>query len=267
VNVAGLDDNVFSDTLFGHVTGAFTGAEKARQGMVRSAAGGTLFLDEIGDLSLASQIKLLRLIQEQEYFPLGADTPLRAETRIVVATNVDLEKEMEEGRFRKDLFYRLNAHHIHLPPLRQRKEDIPTLLQQFLGKASEELGKATPTVPEELYILLNNYPFPGNIRELQGMAYEAMSLHSRGKLGLDLFYRIMEIDVESRKAVDPPQEQKLLQFSDRLPSLEEAGHLLVHEALRRCEGNQTMAARLLGISRQALAKRLKKAGSEPTGNV
>ncbi len=258
VNVAGLDDTMFSDTLFGHVAGAFTGADKPRKGMLESAGGGTLFLDEIGDLSLASQLKLLRLVQEEEYFPLGADSPRRSSARLIVATNVNLEAAVAAGNFRKDLYYRLNAHHVHLPPLRQRKEEIPVLLQQFLETAAHEQDKRVPAVPEELYVLLNNYDFPGNVRELQGMVYEAVSLHSRGKLSLETFYSAMGIDTDHPVRVAHHPEEALLRFSERLPSLEEAGHLLVMEALRRCEGNQSMAARMLGISRQALAKRLKK---------
>ncbi|MEJ2200464.1 MAG: sigma-54 dependent transcriptional regulator, partial [Desulfuromonadaceae bacterium] len=125
LNVAGLDDTVFSDTLFGHFRGAFTGADKIRAGMIDQARGGVLFLDEIGDLSPESQVKLLRLLQEGEYFPLGSDIPKQSDARIVVATNQDLKQLQAEGRFRKDLYYRLMVHHVHIPPLRDRKEDIP----------------------------------------------------------------------------------------------------------------------------------------------
>jgi len=124
VNVAGLDDNVFADTLFGHRKGAFTGADQARSGLVEQATGGTLFLDEIGDLSAASQVKLLRLLQDGEYFPLGSDVAKRSDARVVVATNQDLQHLQDPGRFRKDLYYRLCAHHVHIPPLRERCEDL-----------------------------------------------------------------------------------------------------------------------------------------------
>lgn len=143
VNVAGLDDNVFADTLFGHVRGAFTGAENIRKGMIETAAEGTLFLDEIGDLSSASQVKLLRLLQNGEYYPLGSDQPKQMTARVVVATHADLEAKMAAGEFRRDLYYRLYSHHVHLPPLRDRKEDLPLLLEHFLTEAAFKLGKKT----------------------------------------------------------------------------------------------------------------------------
>jgi len=258
VNVAGLDDNVFADTLFGHLPGAFTGADKVRKGMVESAAGGTLFLDEIGDLSPASQVKLLRLLQEEEYHPLGADKPLRSSARIVVATNVDLAQAYHQREFRQDLFYRLNAHHVQLPPLRQRTEDLPLLLERFLSEAAEKLGKTAPTPPDELLGLLRTYAFPGNIRELQGMVHEAVSLHQRGKLSLQPFYRAMGLDSGSPVSRVKVESTSPVSFGETLPTLEEVGDLLVEEAMRRAEGNQSRAARLLGITRQGLAKRLKK---------
>ncbi|RLB74523.1 MAG: sigma-54-dependent Fis family transcriptional regulator, partial [Deltaproteobacteria bacterium] len=145
VNVAGLDDNVFADTLFGHVRGAFTGADNVRKGMIEKAAGGTLFLDEIGDLSSASQVKLLRLLQNGEYYPLGSDQPKQMSARVVVATHADLDAKMAAGEFRRDLYYRLYSHHVHLPPLRERKDDLPLLLEHFLAEAALKLGKKKPT--------------------------------------------------------------------------------------------------------------------------
>lgn len=258
VNVAGLDDNVFADTLFGHLPGAFTGADKLRKGMVESAAGGTLFLDEIGDLSHASQVKLLRLLQEGEYYPLGADKPQRSSARIVVATNIDLAEAQQEGRFRRDLFFRLKSHHVHLPPLRERSEDLPLLLEAFLARAAEQLGKTCPTSPPELQGLLRTYAFPGNIRELQGMVSEAVSLHQRGKLSLEPFYRAMGLDPAASAVQLSVDGGAPVSFGQRLPTLDEVGDLLVSEAMERAEGNQSRAARLLGITRQGLAKRLKK---------
>ena len=177
VNIAGLDDNVFADTLFGHRKGAFTGADQTRSGLVEQASGGTLFLDEIGDLSPASQVKLLRLSQDGEFFPLGSDVAKRSDARVLVATNQDLEFLQSSGRFRKDLYYRLCAHHVHLPPLRERREDLPLLIDYFLETASQTLGKKKPTPPKELFILLSTYHFPGNIRELQSMVLDAVSSH------------------------------------------------------------------------------------------
>src|SRR5262249_35879912 len=147
VNVAGLDDVMFSDTLFGHTRGAFTGADRARDGLVSSAAAGTIFLDAIGDLSVASQVKLLRLLQDGSFYPPGADRPRQSRARVVVATNADVPQAVGTGRFRKDLYYRLRTHHVHLPPLRSRQGDIPILVDHFVEKAARQLGKETPTVP------------------------------------------------------------------------------------------------------------------------
>ena len=134
VNVAGIDENTFSDTLFGHVKGAFTGADRARQGLIEQASGGTLFLDEIGDLCKNSQVKLLRVIQNRDYFPLGSDVAKLADVRIIVATNKNIEDLKNEGQFRSDLFHRLRTHHIAIPPLRDRKDDIPVLFDYFLPR-------------------------------------------------------------------------------------------------------------------------------------
>ena len=263
VNVAGLDDNVFADTLFGHRKGAFTGADQARGGLVEQAAGGTLFLDEIGDLSAASQVKLLRLLQDGEYFPLGSDVAKRSDARVVVATNQDLRHLQDPGRFRKDLYYRLCAHHVHIPPLRERCEDLPALVDHFLERASEALGKKKPTPPSELFTLLATYSFPGNVRELQSMIYDAVSGHRSGKLSLDVFkvhLRKNHTAPGGHGETFRPAENALLSFCDRLPTLKEGERLLVSEALRRAKGNQAVAALTLGISRQALNKRLKQKG-------
>ncbi len=256
VNVAGLDDNVFADTLFGHARGAFTGAETARGGMLEAAGAGIFFLDEIGDLSLASQVKLLRLLQEGEYFPLGADQPRQSRARIVVATHQDLAARQAAGSFRKDLYFRLRTHHLHLPPLRERPEDIPLLLDHFLEMAAQELGKRKPTPPQELAQLLATYNFPGNVRELRAMVYDAVSAHQGRVLSMESFRRAI-----GRQETAPPAPAattNLFAAAERLPSLGEAGNLLVAEAMRRAQGNQTLAARLLGISQPALSKRLKQ---------
>ncbi len=263
VNAAGLDDNVFSDTLFGHVRGAFTGADQTRPGMIEQASGGTLFLDEIGDLSQPSQIKLLRLLQEDEYLPLGSDKPKKSRARIVVATNQDLKRNLAEGTFRKDLFYRLQSHQANLPPLRQRRVDIPLLLHHYLEQAAAELGRRVPTPPVELEVLLGTYHFPGNIRELKGMVYEAVSLHHTGKLSMDAFKKAIGHCCGDQALRPLPAESDddsipLLRFSERLPTIEETVNLVVEEALRRAQNNQTIAAGLLGITRPALSKRLKK---------
>lgn len=262
VNVAGLDDNVFADTLFGHSRGAFTGADGARSGMIEEAAYGTLFLDEIGDLHNESQVKLLRLLQEGEYFPLGSDKPKRLQARIVIATHQDLIEKHAAGTFRKDLYYRLRTHHVHIPQLRERKEDIPLLLQHFLELAAEDLGKKVPTVPKELLVLLANYSFPGNIRELKAMVYDAMSVHQEMMLSMKVFKKAMDetlgqVPVSAGNIVN---EENVFSQIEQLPVLHEVGNLLVAETMKRAEGNQSIACRLLGISQPALSKRLKKMG-------
>ncbi len=258
VNAAGLDDMVFSDTLFGHVRGAYTGADQPRKGLIEQAAAGTLFLDEIGDLPQASQVKLLRVLQEREYYPLGSDVAKRTDARVIVATNQDLGALQASGQFRKDLFHRLKTHHVHIPPLRQRLDDLPVLLEYFLEKAAKSLHKKTPSPPKELYALLATHAFPGNVRELEAMVSDAVANHESRMLSMAVFEaRILPgRPGESTPPAAGTGETSPLAFFDRLPTLKESASLLMAEALRRAEGNQTIAARLLGISRTALNKRI-----------
>ena len=261
VNVAGLDDSVFADTLFGHLRGAFTGAEQMRRGMVEEAAYGTLFLDEIGELSIPSQVKLLRLIQEGEFFPLGSDLPKRLKARIIVATHQNLAAKERAGSFRRDIFYRLSTHHVHLPPLRERYGDIPLLLDYFLAESAKILGKKKPTPPKELVHYLNTYAFPGNIRELKSMVFDAVSVHRDRMLSMDCFIKAVERSRHDVPEVVPPPRKNPFAGFDKLPTFSEAAAYLVRDAMDRANGNQTMAARLLGISQPALSKRLKSLGS------
>lgn len=258
VNVAGLDDTVFTDTLFGHKKGAFTGAEKSRDGLIAAATGGTLFLDEVGDLQETAQVKLLRLIQEHHYYPLGADQPRHTNARIVVATNTEVSQLLSEGRFRKDLFYRLRNHHIHIPPLRERLDDLPLLLNYFLDKSAKALKKPAPSVPSALLNLLAAYHFPGNVRELEAMVHDSVTRHQSGIVSLKSFKEAMNYTQVA--AYDEGENFKSngwpAFFSDRLPTLREAEQILINEALRRADGNQGMAAKFLGMTRQALNKRL-----------
>jgi DNA-binding NtrC family response regulator len=256
VNVAGLDDMMFSDALFGHRKGAYTGAEQTRDGMIAKAAGGTLFLDEIGDLNLTSQVKLLRLLQEGEYYPLGSDAIRRSDARIVVATNQNLRQFMAEGKFRKDLYFRLSAHQIDLPPLRERRKDIPLLLDHFLGEAAATFNKPKPAIPTELLSYLAGYHFPGNIRELRAMVFDAMVRHKRGVLSMSVFRN--QIGQHSAAVESSPAavEFPWPDGAGRFPTLKEGEKYLIEKALERARGNQGAAASSLGISRQALNQRL-----------
>lgn len=258
LNAAGLDDNLFSDTLFGHVRGAFTGADREREGLIAKAVGGTLFLDEIGDLKPASQVKLLRLLQAQSYYPIGSDVPRTADARILAATNQPLHRRMDRGKFRQDLFFRLSSHPIELPPLRERLDDLPLLLQHFIDEASQSLGRPSPRIPGELLTLLSLYDFPGNIRELRALVFNAVAQHRGGTvLALDSFQQVIKRD---RSGTEPPlthpEDGLTLAIPGRFPTLKEADIFLVDEAMRRANHNQGIAAMLLGISRQSLNRRL-----------
>jgi len=260
LNVAGLDDNLFSDTLFGHVRGAFTGADKEREGMIARAARGTLFLDEIGDLKPASQVKLLRLLQAGTYYPIGSDVPRTSDARIVAATNQQLHRRMGRGKFRQDLYFRLSSHPVELPPLRDRKDDLPLLMQHFIDEAAQSLGKVAPLPSDELLTLLSVYDFPGNIRELRALVFNAMAQHRRGQiLAMDSFQQVVKKKNDAPttgKGSHSPQTGPPIIIPGQLPTLKQADRFLVEEAMRRASNNQGIAATLLGISRQSLNRRL-----------
>ena len=259
VNVAGLDDNVFADTLFGHKKGAFTGADQSRSGLIEQAAGGTLFLDEIGDLSTTSQVKLLRLLQDGEFFPLGSDIAKHTDARVVVATNQNLQTLQESGKFRKDLYYRLRAHHIHIPPLRERDEDLPILVNHFLEKASKALGKQKLMPPEELFSVLATYPLPGNIRELESMIFDAVTSCKTERLSLESFRSYIgqsepATKIEGQSVAASTLKEKM----DTISQMTEKQMII--EALNKTNQNRTKAAELLGISRRTLQNKIKEYG-------
>jgi DNA-binding NtrC family response regulator len=262
VNVAGLDDTMFSDTLFGHRKGAFTGAGASREGLIARACGGTLFLDEIGDLENRSQVRILRLLEEKKYYPLGSDVPVETDARIVCATHNCLPGLVLSGEIRKDLYYRLCAHHVHIPPLRSRLEDLPLLLDQFLREAALTLGRIKPTPPPELLNLLSAYEFPGNVRELKAMTLDAVTRHRSGVLSMNSFQKAIGENRLGRSdaaaAGNPPAGEHPFQLCDRFPTLREAAEYLVAEAMRRSNNNRRIASMLLGITRDALKKRLSR---------
>lgn len=260
INLAGLDDTMFSDTLFGHQRGAFTGAERAREGMIRQAAGGTLFLDEIGDLPLGSQTKLLRLLQEGEYLPLGSDKIQKSSARIVAATHANLKEKMEQGLFRPDLYYRLCSHRVELPPLRERQEDLLLLAEHFLATSAVLLNKSVPIAPPELALYLAAYRFPGNVRELEALIYDAVARSTSRILSLESIVSAIGGNLKTPVSV-PHQLTRCgyCPFTDKFPTLKDAEELLISEALKLAHNNQRLAAAYLGITRQALNKRLTRA--------
>jgi len=252
VNVAGLDDAMFSDTLFGHTRGAFTGADTSRPGLVEQAANGTIFLDEIGDLSPHSQTKLLRLIQEKEYRRLGSDSVLPCNARIITATCRSIEHLSCSSSFRKDLFYRLRTHHIHVPPLRERKDDLPLLTTLFADRATKELDRPPVQLPGNLLRLLQGYNFPGNVRELESMIIDAVSSSRPGNFDTGSIEKAVGSKIVHR------DENPQITFHTELPTLKQIENLLIKEAISRASGNQTLAASILGIKRQTLSYRLKQ---------
>jgi two-component system, NtrC family, nitrogen regulation response regulator GlnG len=269
VNLSGLDETVFSDSLFGHVKGAFTGAQSPRDGLVGKATEGTLFLDEIGDLSQTLQTKLLRFLQENEFFALGSDEPRRVDVRILVATNRNIQERVASGQFREDLYYRLMFHHVHVPPLRERAGDIPLLLEYFLDQSAQALNRKKPTPPRELVNLLSLYAFPGNVRELKAMVHDAVSNHSGGVLSMDSF--LLHIQKHQQRPLSRPEtdgesipDETL--FPKNLPTFDRVREELVAEALRRTNGNQSMAAQLLGVTRQTLLRYVRE-DADPSGSA
>jgi DNA-binding NtrC family response regulator len=261
VNIAGLDDTMFSDTLFGHKKGAFSGAEYDREGIIAQASAGVLLLDEIGDLKESSQVKLLRLLEDKKYYPLGSDVPKKSDARIIACSNKDLKKAVEKGEFRKDLYYRLSGHFIYVPPLRERTEDIPLLFDYFIEQASNSLSKKRPAYSPEVLSFLSGYYFPGNVRELQTMVYDIVARHDSDTLTVENFKSLFNEKGITDKAMSFGHVYEsiiLPEIHGRFPTLKEIEDFIISEAMKRANGKQGIAASLLGISRQALNRRLLK---------
>lgn len=257
VNVSALDENMFNDTLFGHVKGAFTGAEKERKGLLSTAESGTVFLDEIGDLKESSQIKLLRVLQNMEYSPLGADKPLKTNARIVAATNADLEKKVADGSFRQDLFYRLSTHKIVIPPLRKRTDDLELLFTRFYDDQMREREIVWSEIPFDFLSALKGHPFPGNVRELISVVSDYVAIFKNRKPGMNELKKFLAAhNIKSSSKKRPPDSSSFA-YEGKFPTLKEMEAVLVDASLELTGGNQSRAAGLLGISRQALNKRLK----------
>lgn len=249
VHCAALPANLLESELFGHEKGAFTGATERRIGRFELADGGTLFLDEIGEISLSTQVKLLRFLEQRTFERIGSSKSIKVDTRLVAATNRDLQQMVNEGTFREDLYFRLNVVQITMPPLRERTEDLPILLNHFLGEFAEENHIDAPTFEPGAMQCLRRYSWPGNIRELRNFAENVVVLH-RGNV-------IRDYDLESKfrgemRSIDG--EEKVVSPLDK----EENEKRLLREALADAKGNRTSAAKLLGISRRTLHRKLQQ---------
>jgi two-component system response regulator HydG len=246
VNCAAIPETILESELFGHERGAFTGATGKKEGRFARASAGTLFLDEIGELSPQVQVKLLRVLQEGEYEPLGGNT-VRADVRVVAATNRDLLAEVQAGRFREDLYYRLNVIAVTAPPLRARREDIPLLVDHFLGLYCQKNGKPRMTISRGALDRLLNYPFPGNVRELENVIERAVVL-ARGDL-------LTEQDLPEAVLKQPVSAPTTLEFAIGTP-LGEIESRVIRETLRHAKGDKSLAAQLLGISTRTIYRKL-----------
>src|SRR5688500_5924309 len=246
VNCAAIPESILEAELFGHERGAFTGATARREGRFARARGGTLFLDEIGELSPAVQVKILRVLQEGEYEPVGGNT-VKADVRIVAATNRDLSAEVEAGRFREDLYYRLNVIAVTAPPLRARREDVPLIVDHFLGIYCKKNGRPRLNVPREVLDKLSDYSWPGNVRELENVIERAAVLCRSDTLRLEDLP-----DVVAQASAPPPSA---LSFPIGT-TLEEVENRLIRETLKSTNGDKSLAAQLLGISTRTIYRKL-----------
>ncbi|HQG34444.1 MAG TPA: sigma-54 dependent transcriptional regulator, partial [Syntrophales bacterium] len=252
VNCGALHENLLESELFGHEKGAFTGAATRRIGRFEEADGSTLFLDEIGELSQAVQVKLLRFLQEREFQRLGGNQTLRADVRIISATNRNLDDLVKTGKFREDLYYRLKVVTIDIPPLRERKEDIPPLIDHFLQKYARENGKVIKGVSSEARDLLIKYDYPGNVRELENILERAVVI-SRDEV---LSVEDLPFLEESFAAPDDGRKAEGLLRG----AMEEMERKMIVEAMEKAGDHQTKAAEILGISERMLRYKLKKYG-------
>jgi two-component system response regulator AtoC len=255
VNCGAIPENLLESELFGHVKGAFTDAIRTKKGLFEEADEGTIFLDEIGELPTPLQVKLLRVLQDGEIRRVGESKSIQIDVRIVAATVKDLAREVNEGRFRDDLFYRLNVLHLYIPPLRERKEDIPLLIQHFINKHNQSLNKNVKEVDSKALELLMNYKWSGNVRELENTIERAVVLTDGEKIELDnLPFEIQNFQDEVPMVPMAEEEYSIKKGSKML----EMG--LIKKALRKTKGNHTQAARLLEISHRALLYKIKDYG-------
>lgn len=247
VNCAALNDNLIESELFGHVKGAFTGAVADRKGRFEQAAGGTIFLDELGEIPLSTQTKLLRVLQEKVYEPVGSNKPLKTDARIIAATNKDLKQMSSEGTFRQDLYFRLSVFPVTIPPLRQRREDIRPLVKYFINKYAIRFGKNINSATEKYLKKLENYSFPGNIRELENIVERSLILCREDKLKEDTL---------------PDLDTKNFDTGSVKLNLKDNEKQAIIDTLEKCGNNRTKAAKVLGISRRALYYKMEEFGIE-----
>ncbi|MCX6156849.1 MAG: sigma-54 dependent transcriptional regulator [Ignavibacteriota bacterium] len=260
VNCAALNENLLESELFGHEKGSFTGAEKQHRGRFEIADEGTIFLDEIGDLPLHIQVKLLRVLQEEQFERVGGSSTINVDVRVIAATNKNIEELIKEGKFREDLYYRLNVVNINLPPLRERKEDITLLISTFINKYKSDSSKPNLDFSKEALDILMKYNYPGNIRELENIVHHSIVLSRNEIITTD------DLPLGIRK---PRSENDLNSCFDESSSLPEKVECLerkmVNDALHQTNGNQSAAAKLLGISERNLRYRLEKWGLKNKG--
>ena len=260
INCAGIPETLLESELFGYKKGAFTGAISDKEGLFDVAHGGTVFFDEIGELPMPLQAKLLRVIQERRFKALGGVEEKEVDVRFISATNKDLEKEVIEGRFREDLFFRLNVIHIHIPPLREREGDIPLLANHFLKKYSEELGKEVKKISTYALTILKDYPFPGNVRELEniierGVALESSNIILPESLTLSNMKKLSQI--EDKRLIERIPGEEGFNLDEIMNEIEKS---YIEKALDLSKGSKARAADLLGISPDSLKYRIKKLG-------
>lgn len=253
INCTAIPENLMESELFGYEKGAFTGANVSKPGKFEQADGGTAFLDEIGDVPMAVQVKLLRILQERELERLGSNKTRQIDVRVIAATNVDLRQALEQGTFREDLFYRLNVMPIEIPPLRERPEDIPALARRFVAKFSRELGSAADSISAEGMQILREYRWPGNVRQLENVIERSMLLSQGARLEAS----DIKLDTERK-----PRPDLGSHFIPEGMTLDEYEQAILREALRRAGGNKSQAARMLGLTRNALRYRLTQMGIE-----
>jgi DNA-binding NtrC family response regulator len=252
-NCGSFTEELMANELFGHEKDAFTGATKAKAGLIKTADGGTVFLDEIGDMPLSMQVKLLRVIQEKEVLPVGGETPVPVDVRFIAATHRELKQDVEKGHFRQDLFYRLNVITIKLPSLIERNGDIPLLAYHFLFQKSKDMSKDVQLIQKECMELLCQYGWPGNIRELENVIERAVALTNGPEITVnELPEYISNLSIETYRRHD-----------QKLPTLEEQEKNYIKWVLDKCEGNKTRAAKIMGIDRVSLWRKIKRFGLEP----